>query len=356
VKKSRNRETPASVRRDRATSRASAGPPADPPLPDYQSLAQVFVDQAHEWIAWIDSTGRLLYGNPSLCHALGYEPSEFSALYLWDVSSPETKETWAARWEEWKLGSRTLVIDLRTKHGEILPVHFIANFADLDDKEFLLCCASGSDTQLSGRLLEMQDEERRRIARDLHDTTGQNLGALRIGLSMTLAMPGVNSQIRDALEESIALADACVREIRTLSYLLHPPLLDELGLVSALRAYAAGYSDRTGIQLDLDLPPHLPRLPQAVEIALFRIVQEGLTNIHRHSGSRTAHLRLAQQPGRVELDLVDHGRGMTPGSLNGVGIAGMRERAHQLGGRLTITSPGRGTTLHVVLPLTSATV
>jgi two-component system NarL family sensor kinase len=214
--------------------------------------------------------------------------------------------------------------------------------------------------QLSGRLLEMQDEERRRIARDLHDNTGQNLGALSIGLSMILSTARIDPRTRQALKESLALADSSVREIRTISYLLHPPLLDELGLQSALRTYAEGYSERTGIQLDLDFPLPVLRLPQAVEIALFRIVQEGLTNIHRHSGSERATLRVRHEADRVELELIDYGRGLPPGTIEwdmpsasriGVGIAGMRERARQLGGRLTIASGETGTTLHVVLPL-----
>jgi PAS domain S-box-containing protein len=214
--------------------------------------------------------------------------------------------------------------------------------------------------QLSGRLLELQDEERRRIARELHDTTGQNLGALSMNLSTILASARIDAHSREALRESVVLADACVREIRTLSYLLHPPLLDELGLVSALRAYCEGYAERTGIQLELDLPSNLPRLPQAIEIALFRIVQEGLTNIHRHSGSQTATLRLKEEPGLVEMELSDRGRGLSPRTLDwdvasasriGVGIAGMRERARQLGGRLTIASGDTGTILRVTLPV-----
>jgi signal transduction histidine kinase len=217
--------------------------------------------------------------------------------------------------------------------------------------------------QLSGRLLEMQDEERRRIARDLHDTTGQNLGALSINLSMILTTCTLDPHARETLEECIALTDSSIREIRTLSYLLHPPLLDELGLVSALRAYSEGHAERTGLEIELDLPVGMPRLPQAVEIALFRIVQEGLANIHRHSGSHTAILRLKYQPKKVELEIADRGRGLPPGTLEremtsasriGVGIAGMRERARQLRGHLTIGSSETGTTLHVVLPLPSA--
>jgi two-component system NarL family sensor kinase len=222
----------------------------------------------------------------------------------------------------------------------------------------------GSLAQLSGRLLQIQDEERRRIARELHDNTGQNLAALNINLSIVLSGASrLDARAKETLQESIVLAEACAREIRTLSYLLHPPLLDELGLVSALRAYAEGYSERTGIRLELDLPAQMQRLPQTIEIALFRIVQEGLSNIHRHSGSQTALIRLKNPDDSVELEIADQGRGLPPGTLDqdvasasriGVGIAGMRERARQLGGSLTITSGETGTKLQVVLPAEGA--
>jgi PAS domain S-box-containing protein len=215
--------------------------------------------------------------------------------------------------------------------------------------------------QLSGRLLQLQDDERRRIARDLHDTTGQHFSALSIRLSNILASPAVlDPRLREGLRESMALADSCLRGIRTVSYLLHPPLLDELGLESALRSYAEGYAERTGIRVDVVLPSAMQRLPQEVETTLFRIVQEGLSNIHRHSGSQTAFIRLQSSLDSVDLEVVDHGRGLPPGTLEydvssasriGVGIAGMRERARQLGGRLAIASGETGTTLHIVLPI-----
>lgn len=212
--------------------------------------------------------------------------------------------------------------------------------------------------ELSGRLLELQDEERRRIARDLHDTTGQHIAALSMHLSNMLA--SARPAAAEGLHEAIELADSCIRDVRAISYLLHPPLLDELGLESALRAYSEGYSERIGIQLDLHLPAKMRRMPQEVETTLFRIVQEGLANIHRHSGSRTALIHLKQTRDSVEMEVIDHGHGLPPGALEsdapsasriGVGIAGMRERARQLGGRFALLSGETGTTLHVVLPL-----
>ncbi len=218
--------------------------------------------------------------------------------------------------------------------------------------------------ELSGRLLELQDEERRRIARDLHDTTGQHIAALSMHLSSMLAdKAGLTPPVREDLRQAIELADACIRDVRAISYMLHPPLLDELGLESALRAFAEGYSDRTGLKIDLELPAKVRRTPQEVETTLFRIVQEGLANIHRHSGSRTAVIHLKQTKDLMEMEIIDHGRGLPPGTLEsdtasasriGVGIAGMRERARQLGGRLAIVSGETGTTLHVVLPVSKA--
>jgi PAS domain S-box-containing protein len=217
--------------------------------------------------------------------------------------------------------------------------------------------------QLSGKLLELQDEERRRISRELHDTTAQNLAVLSMNLSVvknaTMVL-GVKTQ--QAVTESLSLAEQCSQEIRTLSYLLHPPLLDELGLVSALRAYTTGYTQRTGIQIEFKMG-EIGRLPGEVETTLFRIVQEALTNVHRHSGSTRAEIRVIRDPKEVRLQVTDEGRGVPMESLDiiseggsvGVGIAGMRERAIQLGGQLKIASSAQGTTITAILPLQERT-
>ncbi|HYM08300.1 MAG TPA: PAS domain S-box protein [Terriglobales bacterium] len=214
---------------------------------------------------------------------------------------------------------------------------------------------------LSGRLLQLQDEERRRIARDLHDTTGQNLAALEMNLcQINEAAARLGSKTRRAFTSSIALVRECVQEIRTASYLLHPPLLDEMGLASALRAYADGYKGRTGVTVSVDVSRDLTRLPSEVEIALFRVAQEALTNIHRHSGSPRAMIRALVSPTEVVLEVRDEGRGILPevrermanGSAKlGVGIAGMRERLRQLGGWLEVYSNSQGTTVRAVLPV-----
>ena len=168
---------------------------------------------------------------------------------------------------------------------------------------------------------------------------------------------------RSALAESLSLADQSMSQIRTLSYLLHPPFLDETGLLSALRWYAAGFAERSGIKVDLEVPESFERMPLDVETALFRIVQESLINIHRHSGSQTARIRLRSDAETLVLEIEDLGHGIPPASLKritsrggvaGVGIAGMSERVEQLGGRLDVTSSDRGqtgTTVRVRLPL-----
>ena len=195
---------------------------------------------------------------------------------------------------------------------------------------------------LTGRLMRAQDDERRRIAQMLHETTAQNLAGLKMLLArLNRTSDRLSDSERSALTESMSLAEQSMTEIRTLSYLLHPPFLDETGLLSALRWYAAGFAERSGIKVDLDLPESFERLPRDTETALFRIVQESLINIHRHAGSETARIRLRRDAETLVLEIDDRGHGipkaslehiMSGGGVVGVGIAGMSERIEQLGG------------------------
>lgn len=214
---------------------------------------------------------------------------------------------------------------------------------------------------LAARLMRVQDDERRRIAQTLHETTAQDLAGLKMLLAGLLrGGAAVSDADRALLLESIDLAERSMSGVRTLSYLLHPPFLDENGLLSALRWYAKGFGDRSGITVDLDLPATFGRLPQDVETALFRVVQEALINTHRHAHSATASIRLTAAADLLTLEIEDRGRGMSPevlssvtmgGGAPGVGIAGMRERLEQLGGRLNIESSDRGTTIRATVPL-----
>ena len=217
---------------------------------------------------------------------------------------------------------------------------------------------------LTASLLSIQDEERRRIARELHDGTAQNLAALAMNFFILLDSPAAQAEasLRNLLKDSLTITEQCSREIRSLSYLLHPPLLDELGLASALKTYVEGFNQRTGIKVELKLPPRLSRMASEVEMALFRIIQEALVNIHRHSGSLRAFIRLALSDSEVSLEVKDDGAGVVSkqkaqnagrGAQLGVGIPGMRERAQQLGGQMDIDFSDSGTRVTVTLPLRS---
>lgn len=221
--------------------------------------------------------------------------------------------------------------------------------------------AEESLRQLSAQLLRAQDDERRRIALELHDSTGQNLAALGLNLGwIKQSVTGLDTRANGILAESLELVKRCSQEIRDFSYLLHPPMLDEYGLASALRWYAEGFASRTGIRVAVDIPDNLCRLPLDVETALFRMVQESLTNVHRHSGSPTASIRMVQESNRLSLEVADQGHGMPLSGLRrdasrpGVGVLGMRERMREKGGTLEIQSDSRGTTVRASLSLEEA--
>jgi signal transduction histidine kinase len=214
--------------------------------------------------------------------------------------------------------------------------------------------------ELSARLLQIQDEERRRIARELHDSVGQMLAAVSMNLAqVNHEASALSVDARRALEDNSALLEQLSREIRTISHLLHPPLLDEVGLQSALQWYIDGFGERSKIKVDLELPDDFGRLPRNLEITLFRVVQECLTNIHRHSESSTAAIRFARSENEVRLEVRDAGKGipaeaqtgLSSGKLSGVGLRGMHERLRQMGGHLDIQSNSSGTLVIATLPI-----
>lgn len=204
---------------------------------------------------------------------------------------------------------------------------------------------------LSSELMQHEHEERRRVGRDLHDSTGQSLAALEIALSqLSQETTRLSPNGREQLRYCMHLAEQCSTEIRTASYLLHPPLLDELGLVSALQWLADGLRERSGIEARLELPRAFERLAPQEELALFRVAQEALTNVHRHSESPWVAIRLSAQSEHIVLEIEDAGRGISRGAP-GVGVAGMRERIRQFGGTLLVDSPpGGGTLIRASLP------
>ncbi len=216
--------------------------------------------------------------------------------------------------------------------------------------------------RLSQKLLRARDDERRGIARELHESTGQTLAAVKMSLGrLREALSEEDPRIQGLVKSAAELAETAIREIRTLSYLMHPPMLDEAGLRSAVHWYAKGFTERSGIPIQVSIPEDLPRYGQEVETTLFRIVQEALTNIHRYSGSRSASIRLTAEDDVVHAVIQDDGCGLpSPGFAYGrdlplgVGIVGMRERVKQLNGTFEIYSaPGKGTTIRATLPLRS---
>ena len=227
-----------------------------------------------------------------------------------------------------------------------------------------LAMANDSLRELSSRLQQMRDEERRRIARELHDSVGQLLAALSMNLGILEAQAsGLDLAGARALSENTALVQQISSEIRTISHLLHPPLLDAAGLASALSWYVDGFSERSKIQVNLEIPEKFGRLPDEMELAIFRMVQECLTNIHRHSGGTSATIRIHQQDYGVSVEVQDYGKGIPLGrqrelsssGRTGVGFRGMRERLGQLGGTLEIHSNNSGTLVSASLPLATTT-
>ena len=208
--------------------------------------------------------------------------------------------------------------------------------------------------RLSVELLRAQDDERRHIARELHDGLGQCLAGLKLGLHFVdQAIPLTNEPARRHFGECEQLTNEAVSQVRTLSHLMHPPLLEEMGLESAIPWYVRGFEQRSGIQTKLDMPESLIRLPREVELTVFRILQESLTNIHRHSGSRTAQVSLRVVNGNILLEVRDEGKGLQH-APKGVGLRGMEERTKELMGRLEVSTGPKGTTLTATLPCGTA--
>jgi signal transduction histidine kinase len=233
----------------------------------------------------------------------------------------------------------------------LLFLHYRMLNAELKAREQ----AEASLRTLSVRLLELQDQERRKFSRELHDSLGQYL----VGAKMNLAMLGKSVPDNALIAECLKLLDQAMTETRTISHLLHPPLLDETGFASAARWYVEGFAKRSGIQTTLDMPEDLGRLPSSLELALFRVLQESLTNVHRHSTSKRADVSLKLAENTVVLRVRDYGKGIPADVLarfrrnnahGGVGLAGMRERIHELGGKLEMDSDSKGTQVVATLP------
>ena len=317
--------------------------------------------------------GQILEANPALVHMLGY-PNQEALLAIkstdgyvdpkerlqWQdrINREEALSSFETRWRRrgggfvWVRESARVI---RDDKGQIL--YYEGAVEDMTNQKRI----EEALREASRRLRRAQEEERRHLALELHDSTAQKLAALTMNLGRLEDMiDGNSTAVRRLIADTLPLAKDCMKEVQTISYLLHPELLEELGLPAACRSFVRGFSKRSGVRVKLVLPDDLGRLPADAELALFRVVQEGLSNIHRHSGSKTASIRLTHNPGRVVLKLSDRGRGIPPPMLQdvlqrfagpGLGLLGMRERLDQLGGRLEIESGVKGTTLRATLPL-----
>ncbi len=334
-------------------------------------------ENALEGIAQTTKEGKFLTANPALARMLGFDSPEELIAGVKDIGRQLYVEPDERREVLRALDRRGEIpgVELRARRKDGTPIWVLMNVRAVRDESGAILhylsivqditarkSAEEALRDVSGRLLRSQNEERRRIARELHDSTAQNLAALAMNLGLIRkAGRSLSKTARGRLTESLGLAQQACREIRTLSYLLHPPELEDGDLWSAVRWYTEGFSNRSGIRVDLAIPKasRAGRLPEQVETTLFRVVQESLANIHRHSGSRRARIRFARGRLGVTMTVRDQGRGLRPAgtgaapgpALMGVGIAGMRERIQQLGGRLEIDSSARGTAVKVTLPL-----
>jgi PAS domain S-box-containing protein len=361
---------------------AQHGSNAQEELPQREDMYRVLVEQipALVFIAYLERGVSEAYVSPQIESALGFSQEEWleDPIRWYGQIHPEDKQRWSVDAAEMFLTGKPLksayrviardgrvvwfqceVRMVRKPDGRPWFLHGVGfDISELKQTEEALQERTLEFQNLSSRLLRMQDEERRRIARELHDSLGQYLSALKMNLSM---LRNSRAKDRDALYlETEKMADRCIAETRTLSHLLHPPVLDEIGFAASAEWYVEGFTKRSGIKVTLDLPSNLERLPDAAEVALFRVLQEALTNIHRHSESPAAEIHLEINDFEVSLQIRDHGRGIPPellkrfqktGGQIGVGLSGMRERVNELGGRLKIYSDSQGTLVSVTLPV-----
>jgi PAS domain S-box-containing protein len=330
-------------------------------------------------IVLADASGKILEANRAFRQLLGYTSEELASLTYADITHAADITRGADFVGQLVSGAqREVQLEKRYRHkngeyiwvratgtllrgGDGTPVYLLGLIEDATKRKSAEQELAASVSQLhalAGRLMHEQDDERRRIAKMLHETTAQDMAALKMHLArLSRTASHLSEADRALLIESISLVEQSINEIRTLSYLLHPPFLDEIGLLSALRWYVAGFAERSGVAVSLELPESFDRLPRDTETALFRIVQEALINIHRHADSKTARIGLRHDAGTLVLEIEDWGRGIpatslkqitTRGGVVGVGIAGMSERVEQLGGRLELTSTDRGSTGTIV--------
>ncbi len=343
-------------------------------------VLDALLDGIQEGVAHVSTEGVILYANTSFARLLGADPAEIeeNKTQLLDLMTPNSAAELDAalksaarepvegtvRFDDAQgPGPRAIRLVLTPVHwktkttikvtaGEVTEV--MQQRRELQEKEQSL-------RELSARIMQLQEEERRRIARDLHDITGQELAVVIMQLMQVARQQRADSEAMKGITDAASMVRKIEDEIRTLSYVLHPPLLDELGLGAALNWYVEGFTKRSGIDAKVEVQENLPRLAKEKELALFRVVQEGLTNVMRHSGSRTARIQVSSDANAVTLAIQDEGKGIprrrfagADSRSQGVGIVGMRERLQQLGGTLDVRPLPKGTEIVAVMPVGQA--
>ena len=324
----------------------------------YSSL----VERMQQGAAMLDAHGCIVFCNPSLVRLLGMPRETVTGSILKYYLAQDDQALYQKLLVAAQAGYSEGEMGLRLADGSVIAASFSFSVLTRDKSAtgVLITDLTSQKQQMdfAARLQTMQDEERRRIARELHDSVGQLLAAIGMNISVVQAQAyKLDGRAAGAVSDNVALVEQVSREIRTISHLLHPPLLDIAGLASALRWYVDGFSQRSDIKVNVEIPADLGRLPGEMEIAIFRIVQECLTNIHRHSGSDVAAIRLFQEGDRLIVQVQDNGKGIPADKQRqlldmdrgGVGFAGMRERLRRLGGTLQIESKENGTVVSAIL-------
>lgn len=334
---------------------------------DAENRMRALFDRAIDAIFFLDQAGDYIDANPAAMKLLGLAREDIVGHHIGDFTSQEMRnaapeihrqlmegKSTTGFWTAVRSDGMTREIEYRAV-ANILPNLHVVICHDVTER----ITAERSLQELSGKLLRLQDEERSRIARQLHDTTAQNLAVMRLHLVRISRSAAVSDPVvKQGVEESLALTDQSIAEIRTLSYLLHPPMIEEAGLVPSLRWYIRGFEERSNIVTTLDAP-ELERLPRDVETAVFRIVQEALTNVQRHSGSSVARVALVREKQSLQVRIEDEGHGLRLALRNdpialrsaGVGVAGIEQRVRELSGTMNVTSDDHGTRVEVTLPI-----
>ena len=322
----------------------------------------VLVERMQQGAAILDVYGNIIYCNLSLAHLMGVDHDSLIGVPLQRFLNSDDQVLFQTLWRETVVGPRDAEMSVRRADGTQVSTNFSFRLLTQDKSStgVLITDLTGQKQQaeLTANIQRMQDEERRRIARDLHDSVGQLLAALSMNIArVTGESHKLSPDVAKLVTENASLVNQITNEIRTTSHLLHPPLLDEVGLPSALRWYTDGFAQRSNIQTTLDIPQQFQRLSPEMEIAIFRMIQECLTNIHRHSGSSSCSIKIVRDADRLRIEVKDSGRGipkskqLTLVSSGGVGLRGMQERIRQLGGTLEIKSSPNGTVIAATLPV-----